>query len=169
MIGDRALALERALGLAYAQLNRRERTEHELREHLLKHDVPPEVQDQALVELRRDGYVDDERFARLLVQDKSDLEQWGSDRIRRALLGRGVSSGVAEAALQEAGQSGAPDELARALGVLERRFPQGLTGRRESERALGVLLRKGYEYELASDALSQHRRRLDAPQGSQRA
>ena len=155
MIPDRALALEHALGLAYAYINRRERTEHELREHLLRRDVQPEVAEEALAELGRDGYVDDRRFARLFTQDKSDLEQWGSERIRRALLDRGVPPEVAEGAL--AGEDGA-DELDRAVALLERRFPAGLANRRESERALGVLLRKGYEYELAADALSRHRR-----------
>ena len=51
-------------------------------------------------------------------------------------------------------------ESERALALLERRFPGGLSGRRESDRALAVLLRKGYEYDLAVDALGEHRRRV---------
>jgi regulatory protein len=159
MTPEAGLALERAVALAYAQLNRRERTQREITEHLLDHHVQPDVTAEALRRLSDEGYVDDNRFARLFVQDKSDLERWGSDRIRRALLARGVPDDVADAALDEDAR---PNELERALSLLERRLPDGLAGRRESERALGVLLRKGYEYELAADALSEHRRRASS-------
>ncbi len=163
---DRALALEHALGLAYGYLNRRERTRHELQAHLLGRDVQPTVAEEAIEELTRQGYLDDERFVRLFIEDKAGLEQWGRGRIRTALLGRGISADLADAAL--ASESDWQNELERAVSLLERRFPQGLPDRRESERALGVLLRKGYEYELASGALSEHRRRAAAAGGPQR-
>jgi regulatory protein len=163
---DRALALEHALGLACAYLNRRERTRHELQEHLLSRDIQPQVVEEALEELSRQGYLDDERFVRLFIEDKGGLEQWGSERIRTALLARGIPADLADTALATEGDG--QDELERALNVLERRFPRGLADRRESERALGVLLRKGYEYELASDALREHRRRAVAAGGRQR-
>ena len=163
---DRALALEHALGLAYGYLNRRERTRHELQAHLLSRDVEPSVAEGAIEELIRQGYLDDERFVRMFIEDKGGLEQWGSGRIRTALLGRGISADLADVAL--ACESDWRDELERALNLLERRFPQGLPDRRQSERALGVLLRKGYEYELAAAALSDHRRRAAAAGGSQR-
>jgi regulatory protein len=157
-----ALALEHALGLAYVHLNRRERTQHELREHLLTRDVQPEVAEEAIAELTHQGYLNDERFVRLFIQDKGGLDEWGSERIRGALLTRGIPADLADTALATESW---PDELERALGLLQRRFPDGLADRRESERALGVLLRKGYEYELAADALSEHRRRVAAAAG----
>jgi regulatory protein len=153
---DPALAVEHALALAYAHLNRRDRTVQEMQAHLLQRGIQDEVAGLAVAELREQGYLDDGRFARLFIQDKSHLEHWGSDRIRQALLGRGITPSVADAAL---GESGGSSELERALALLQRRFPAGLPARRESERALGVLLRKGYEYQLACDALSEHRRR----------
>jgi regulatory protein len=162
---DGSIALEHALGLAYAYLNRRERTRHELREHLLARDVQPEVAEQALAELARNGYVDDRRFARLFAEDRSELDQWGSERIRRALVNRGISADVADEVLAESAGS---DELDRAVVLLERRFPGGLVNRREAERALGVLVRRGFEYDLATDALNEHRRRAGAASGSQR-
>ncbi len=154
---ESAPAIEHALALAYAHLNRRDRTVAEMRAHLGKRGIQDGLAEAAVDELSDQGYLDDDRFARLFVQDKSHLEQWGSDRIRRALMGRGIPEDVADAAL---GSDGGVGELERALALLERRFPGGLSGRRESERALGLLLRKGYEYELAADALSEHRRRV---------
>ena len=52
-------------------------------------------------------------------------------------------------------------EIERALAVLRRRFPSPTGGRRERERALGVLLRKGYDSDLALEAVSAHMRDPD--------
>ncbi|MFZ0043770.1 MAG: RecX family transcriptional regulator, partial [Solirubrobacteraceae bacterium] len=92
--------------------------------------------------------------------DKRELEQWGSERIRRGLLSRGIDRGVVEEALAsptEASDS-QPTELERALELLRRRYPVPPEDRRQRDRALGVLLRKGYESELALDALAAYAR-----------
>ncbi|MGI9185853.1 MAG: hypothetical protein ACR2GZ_13000 [Solirubrobacteraceae bacterium] len=49
-------------------------------------------------------------------------------------------------------------ELDRALALLRRRFPMPPRERRERDRALGALIRKGFESELALDALSAYAR-----------
>ena len=48
------------------------------------------------------------------------------------------------------------DELEAALALLRRRFPDPPATPRDCERALGVLVRKGYELELAHDAIRRH-------------
>ena len=156
--------LQRALDFGYAYLNRRERTESEVRAQLERKGVSPELIDPAVQTLAELGFLDDERFARLFVTDKRELEQWGSERIRRGLLARGIDRELAERAVA----SGAaradpfaddePTELQRALAVLHRRFPDPPRERRERDRALGVLLRKGYASEVAVDALSAYAR-----------
>jgi regulatory protein len=144
---------ERALALAYAYLNRRELTETELSRHLERRGVGAGAAAAAICTLRDQGYLDDARFARLFTQDKRNLEQWGSERIRRALSERGIDRELIEAALSEI-----PDEseLDRARALLRRRFPAPFEDARDRERALGVLLRKGFESELALEAVSGH-------------
>jgi regulatory protein len=159
--------LQRALDLGYAYLNRRERTVAEVRTQLERKGVSPELIGPAVQTFAEQGFLDDERFARLFVSDKRELEQWGSERIRRGLLARGVERELAERALAPGG--GGPDlsgdeeptELDRALEILRRRFPAPPRERRERERALGVLLRKGYESELALDALTAYAHEAD--------
>ncbi len=145
--------LQRALGLAYHYLNRRERTVEEVRRHLQRQGVAAEHIGDTIEELRGNGYLDDARFVALFAQDKRELEEWGDDRIRRGLIERGIDRELIDAELGPAQPS---SELERALVLLRRRFPMPPRDRRERDRALGVLLRKGYECELALEALRMH-------------
>jgi regulatory protein len=161
MDGD-GTELQRALELAYRYLNRRERTTHEVRARLEAKGTEPAVVDEALAILAEQSAVDDSRFARLFVQDKRELEQWGAERIRRGLLARGVDRELIAETLAHVGGAGADDppetELDRALDLLRRRFSAAPRDRRERDRALGVLIRKGYDPELALDALAAYGR-----------
>jgi regulatory protein len=86
------------------------------------------------------------------------LEQWGTERIARALSERGIERElIAEALAGEPGES----ELARAVELLGQRFPAPPQEWRERERAFGVLVRKGYDTEVASDAIRAWTRGLD--------
>jgi regulatory protein len=145
---------QRTLELAYRYLNPRERSEAEVRAHLEGKGLPAGEVERTIATLRDQGYLDDARFARLLAQDKRTLEGWGSDRIRGTLSARGIDRELIEAAL--AGDDVPSAELDRAVAVLRRRFPAPPRERRERNRALAVLLRKGYDSELALQAMAQH-------------
>lgn len=150
--------LEAAKALAYTYLSRRERTTREMRECLIARGADDQLVGAVLVELTEEGHLDDRRFARLFAEDKRDLSGWGTRRIRRSLLDRGIAADVVEGSLQVA-DTGA-DELGRALAVLRRRFPSPPATARDRRRALGVLMRKGYDYDLAVDALTEHVRQV---------
>jgi regulatory protein len=158
--------LQKALDLAYAHLNRRDRTVSEVRGHLQRRGVSEELAETAIQTIAGQGFLDDTRYARLFVADKRTLEQWGSERIRRGLLSHGIDRHLIEAALAEEpdppagdeGEGGAISELDRAIALLRVRFPDPPRDRRDRNRALGMLLRKGYESELALDALAAYAR-----------
>lgn len=159
---DDGTELQRALEIAFRYLNRRERTVHELRTRLEAKGTEPAVVARALAVLAEEGAVDDARFARLFVEDKRELEQWGAERIRRGLLARGVDRDLIAEALEQRREDGDEDsaetELDRALGLLRKRFSAPPRDRRERDRALGVLIRKGYDSELALEALTAYGR-----------
>ena len=146
---EREIRRGEAFDVAWKQLNHRDRTEAELVRAFLKARVEPELAEEVLGELRESGYIDDGRFARRFAEDRRRLDAWGTDRIERRLSELGVAREDIAAALGE----GAHDELEAAVAVLERRFPAPPSTPRERDRALGVLVRKGYDLELAHDAL----------------
>lgn len=141
-----------AFQIAYTYLNRRERTVAELRARLEKAEVPEAECEQVVAELLEFGYLNDARYAQLFTEDKRALEGWGSARITRALRDRGIDRELIEAALSTAADDGG-SELQRAIDLLAQRFPAPPADRRERERAYAMLVRKGYDGELAADAL----------------
>ncbi len=146
---------DRAVELAYKALARRERTVFELRAWLERKRVDPAGIDTAVEQLEREGFLDDARYARRFVEDKRSLERWGSERIAGDLGRRGVSAELIEAAL--AGQE-REDELHAALELLALRLPNPPRSDRERDRAWRLLVRRGYEQELAYEAVRAHGR-----------
>jgi regulatory protein len=150
-----------ALDAAYRYLNKRERTVAEVRRRLRREGFSERMIAQALEVLAAEGAVDDARFARLFTEDRRELEQWGSERIRRALANRGVDSETAASVVdgdREWTTRSGETEAERAFSLLRRRFPSPPRSRRDRDRALGVLVRKGYELELALEVLSAYAR-----------
>ncbi|WP_249009635.1 regulatory protein RecX [Conexibacter sp. DBS9H8] len=135
-----------ALSIAYALVNRRERTVTEVRARLERAGCAEAEIAAAILELETIGFLDDARYARLFVEDRRNLDGWGNARIERALRERGVHESAVGTALAGAGEE---SESARALGLLARRPQPDPDDLRARERAFTMLLRKGYESELA--------------------
>ena len=150
---------QRALQLAHAALSARDRTVSELRSVLERKRVEPEAIDYAVDELKAAGLLDDARFARRFADDKRTLERWGSARIERELHRRGVPPELVDAAT---GATDRGQELTTALQLLTERMPEPLATERERHRAWSLLVRKGYESELAYEAVRAHSRRAAA-------
>ena len=110
--------------------------------------------DRAVDELGGAGFLDDSRFAERLVEDKQRLERWGRERIERELHRRLVPPEIADRVLEDVGRE---RELQAALLLLTEKVspPQG---DRERDKAWRLLVRKGYEPELAYEAVKAHGR-----------
>jgi regulatory protein len=145
--------LQHARGLAWTALNRRERTTAELARILAAKRVEPPVIDEVVGELLEQGYLDDARYAAQFADDRRRLDGWGPERIEQRLRALGVDADTVAGALAARDEG---EELDAALALLRRRFPDPPRDAREAQRALGVLVRKGYGLELAHDALRRH-------------
>jgi len=121
-----------------------------MRHYLEGRRVDPAAITATVAELSAQGYLDDARYARRFADDRRELDDWGAERIERRLLAAGVDPDLVAAALM---QQASGDELAAAVALLRRRFPTPPADDRERNRALGVLVRKGYESELAHEAV----------------
>jgi regulatory protein len=120
---------------------------------LARKRVEPAVIDSVVGELVEQGYLDDAGYAHRFAEDRRRLDGWGAERIEQRLRALGVDAELIAAAVSSQDHE---DEMEAALGLLRRRFPEPPATPRDCERALGVLIRKGYELELAHDAIRRH-------------
>jgi regulatory protein len=149
---------DEAYELALKALSYKERTESELRGWLAERGVEEAEVEEVIALLAEAGAIDDAGFARRYAEDKRQLAGWGPDRIATALEGRGVPSEHVEAALHPDDEE---SQLRRAVSVLGDRGMR-CGSERERERALGLLVRRGYPLELAYEAVRRTERLADA-------
>lgn len=142
------------LSLALKALEQKERTVAEMGSWLRARGVGPEEVDDVVDRLVCDGVLDDARYAQRYAEDKRQLKRWGSGRIRAALLDRGISTEDAEEALSDADSE---PEVERAVELLRDRGA-ALADALERQRALGLLARRGYDSEVAYEAIRRARR-----------
>ena len=147
---DPEARLQHALELAYRYLGHRDRTVAEVRGQLERKAVDEGTAEAAVGELLRQGYLDDERFAQRFTEDRRTLDAWGDERIERRLAAAGIAPETMAAALGERAEGEAREA---AVALLERRIRERPTSDRERERALGLLVRRGYDLDLAYEAV----------------
>ena len=135
--------------LALRALSYKERTESELRSWLAEREVAEVEIEEVIALLIEARAIDDGSFALRYAEDKRSLAGWGPDRISAALMSRGVGRAHIEAALEGEDSEA---QLERAVALLGDRG-MSCVDERERERALGLLVRRGYPLELAYEAV----------------
>jgi regulatory protein len=150
---------QRAIELAWKAIGRREHTVAQLRSYLEGKRAEPEAIEAAIAELSQAGVLDDASYARRFADDKRSLDRWGAERIERELRRRGVSDELVAQALASRDRGG---ELEAALELLTARFPEPPEDDRTRDRAWRLLVRRGYEPELAYEAVRAYEHRTPA-------
>lgn len=143
-------AAAEALALGYRHLARREHSVAELRARLNRAGYEGAPVEQAIATLEAQGAIDDERYARLMVEDRRALDGWGAERIRARLEADGIEVAQIDAAL--AAFDGA-SELEAATALARRRHPAPLQTDAERQRIFAMLVRRGYDSDIAYAAV----------------
>ena len=138
-----ASAKERAVRILSAATVSRAELEHRLRQK----GESPENARQAVEWLDGLSLLDDEAAARQIVRSGT-AKGYGAARIRQELTRRGIDRDTAEAAMQ----TFSPDE-AQMLALLEKRLRGDVSDRKEVEKAVAALQRRGFAWNDIKRAL----------------
>ena len=150
----------RAYNRAISFLGYRPRSESEMEIYLRKKDFSPEVIEDTLERLKQQEYLDDAAFARAWIGDRGRLKPRGRRALRYELGQKGVSRDVIDTALADLDE----DELAwRAIEGKLRQW-QHLTEADLRKKAMGHLSRRGFNYEVARQAVDRAVVTLDSPE-----
>lgn len=140
---------------ALEMLDRRDYSRAELIKKLTEKGESPEAAEEAVSYLASLGFVDDARYASLVVRQYAG-KGYGARRVRMELMRRGLSREVIDDAL---------GEMPEQDDTLDRLLAQKLRGsfdRADVKKATDALVRKGYGYDEISSALHRLRDSLDA-------
>lgn len=119
---QQAAAREEARVIALRLLQRRFRSRAEVERALRRRHITGETMTTVVAQLRRDGWIDDARFARSWVRDRTALSPRGPRRLRAELLSKGVAPEVADEAIGALLPRALEDALAAAQ--VEARLPR---------------------------------------------
>lgn len=148
-----ALDARSARVAAFDLLARKAWSQRELASRLRRRGAPEEVARDVVAELAGRGYLDDEAFARWWAEARARGRRAGSLRLAQELRAKGISRGLAAAAIAAAFDD--VPEAARAVEAGRRRLPALLRSRpeRAPARLRDHLLRRGYPAAAVAAAL----------------
>lgn len=127
-----------------------EKCESDLREKFRQWGVPDLLRDRLVEALRRDRFLDDARYAQAYANDSARLKGWGRQKIRAQLRAKRLPDSVIERALAALDDT----EIRRKAHRLARaKFPRGVADVAERQRAMRFLLSRGFESDIAAEAL----------------
>ncbi len=132
---------------AYALLRQRPRSVYEIRNRLKLKGYEDELVEDVVVNLKRTGDLDDEKFARFWVGSRMHMNPAGDVVLKHELKGKGVSDSIIEAVLIEKAEK--YNEYEIALSMAKDRFERlkKLDRRKATKRIYDYLLRRGFKYD----------------------
>lgn len=112
----------------------------------LKEGFDASLVEPVLARLIERGYVDDERFARLWIENRSVRKGVSQKKLRLELQAKGVAQDIIENCLSE-GIRNEQEELAKVIARKAKKYP-------DEQKLIQYLLRQGFNYSDILDALS---------------
>lgn len=128
-------------------LSLRPHSEKELRDYLRRKKVEPEQTEFLVASAKRNGYQNDESFAKWWVEQRRAKNK-SQIFIRRELRVKGVEAAIIETAMQAGG-----DENASLNRLIQKKRTQ--TRYQDTQKLTAYLLRQGYRYSDIVEALAE--------------
>jgi len=144
---ERGEIRQECLDRAMKYLSGRLHSGQELSRKLLRQEYSQAMIDEVLVELRRLGYVNDERFAKTKALSAAQHKHHGPRRAMMELMKAGVKREVAQGAVAEVYESNDNVAEARKLAHKQAARLKKLHPQVARRRLVGMLQRRGFDYD----------------------
>lgn len=128
-----------------------DRAESEVRQKLRTLEATPAEIEKIIVDLKKEKYLDEERFVESFVRGKVNAKKWGKEKIKAHLMAKGICTSLIEQYLtnvdQEKYQQNLQDNISKWLKTNQ-------LSTETSPKLYRHLLSKGYTYPDIKNALS---------------
>ncbi len=146
--------LETAKKRALYLLGGKDYSRKELLDKLLK-NYSRETSEEAVRQMAEYGYLDDRKYAFKLAKKYIEVRKYGRGRAKMMMTAKGLDSALAEEAL---GQYSEQDIVDGILSIIEKKYQDrlltdGIEGRKEREKVMAALMRRGFEYRYVKTAV----------------
>lgn len=117
--------------------------------------LAPTLQETLLLELLRDNFLNEERFARAYARGKFRIKHYGRNRIRQELQRKQIGAKLIELALTEIDAEEYEQVLDQQCASIVRQTRETHPFKKR-KKCTDYLLRKGFEYDLICELLPAH-------------
>ena len=129
-----------------------ERCVKEVRDKLKTYGLTEEENSKIIDYLLDNRFVNDERFAKIYVQSKSNQNDWGTNKIRFHLIQKGIAKEIIDAAL---GQTNEDEYRQRLIDILNTKAKtvKAQNDFEKKRKLAAYAMQKGYESALVWEVL----------------
>lgn len=146
-IDAQEVAFQRALNY----LSYRDRSSKEIQDHLSKHGVADEMIAEVLARLERNQLVNDQQFAALWVENRSEFRPRGRRALALELRQKGIPAGIIAEVLENIDE----EELAYQAASQQVRKYRQLEWPEFRQKLSGFLSRRGFGYGVVAGVVKQ--------------
>lgn len=139
----------RAYNYAVSLLSRRDHTKKEISDKLRLKGYSQYI-DSVTEKLTNQGYLNDERFAKMFVRELISLKGYGKRRIEQELIRKGVDRDTVREILSE---TEVPE--GRINEIITKKYSRYLDTEKGVQKTFNALMRLGYSYGEIRDALKE--------------
>lgn len=145
------ISFEELISLMRAWCATREVCRSEARLKMKKWNIGDPDIEKAIKLLEEDRYIDEKRYANAFANDKLTLNKWGPNKVKQALLIKGISEQYITEAINEKKKETNQGNIVKEL--LEKKlksFKNGLTNHEVYAKLMRFGLSRGFDYEIVS-------------------
>ena len=126
----------------------RDRSQKEVETKLNEMRMIPAAQEQIIIKLMQEDFLNEERFARSFVRGKFRIKKWGRNKIKQELKIRDISAPIIKIALTEIENNAYRQTISE---LAEKKFAliKEADKYKKKKKLVAYLLQKGYESGLA--------------------
>ncbi len=146
--------LETAKKRAMYLLGGKDYSRKELMTKLLK-NYSREACEATVEQMAEYGYLDDRRYAEKLARQYIEVRKYGKSRAKMMMIQKGLGPSMADEALEQYSAEDMVDEIVSIIEkkYYDRLFTEGIEGKKEVQKVIAALARRGYGYEDIKEAL----------------
>ena len=145
--------LSRTKYCAFLILGRRSHTKKELYDKLIKKEYSLECVEQTVSYMEEEGYINDRDYAEKYLHDAMELKKHGISKIRTDLRRKGIDDFIIEDVISECERDNSYT-IQKILQIRAKNYD--LQDKKQRDRLIGYMLRRGFSYGEVYSALMQY-------------